>query len=203
MTAAEYSSPLQRRQGKRTQEAIYQAALKSFAERGYQGTSLRSLAAEVGLEVGSLYRHFSSKEELLYNIVRTASDEFYALLIEAVAKAGDDPVQRLHALVEETARYHAVHRAQSFVGTSEIRELTRPHYKHVIRQRTLVDSLYKALVAECIASGYYPRDLNISITASFLVSVGTGVAAWFNPSGRLTPEEVATMAADFAVPLPD
>jgi AcrR family transcriptional regulator len=201
MTAAATPGPgAQRRQGKRTQDAIYQAAIKAFAERGYLGTSLRSLAAEVGLEVGSLYRHFPSKEDLLYNIIRTASDDFYARLTEAVARAGEDPVSRLRGLVEETARYHAVHRAQSFVGSVEIRELTRLHYKHVIKQRNMVESLYKSLLAECVQAGYFPAGTNVSITANFLISVGTSVAAWFDPSGALTPEEVARMAADFAVP---
>jgi AcrR family transcriptional regulator len=202
MTAATTPGPgAQRRQGKRTQEAIYQAAIKAFAERGYLGTSLRSLAAEVGLEVGSLYRHFPSKEDLLYNIIRTASDDFYARLTEAVARADADPVSRLRALIEETARYHALHRAQSFVGSVEIRELTRLHYKHVIKQRNMVESLYKSLIAECVQIGYFPAGTNISITANFLVSIGTNVASWYDPSGALTPEEVARMAADFGVPV--
>lgn len=201
MTTAESANGIQRRQGRRTQEAIYQAAIKAFAERGYLGTSLRSLASEVGLEVGSLYRHFSSKEELLYNIIKTASDDFYTQLTDAVARAENDPVMRLRALVEETARYHAVHRAQSFVGSVEVRELTRLHYKHVMKQRNMTESLYKSVVSECVATGYFPEDTNVTVTANFVIGVGTSIASWFDPGGPLSPEEIATRAADFAVPI--
>jgi AcrR family transcriptional regulator len=189
-----------RNPGRRTQLAIHDAAVKSFAAKGYAGTSLRSLAAEVGVEVGSLYRHFASKEELLFNVVKQASDEFYQTLTETLANAPARPVARLRALTEETARYHAVHGAQSFVGTAEVRELTRLHHKHVMKQRSLVDSLFKSVVEECIAAGYFPADTNPSVASNFVISVATGVALWYNPAGPIKPDQVAALVADFAVP---
>lgn len=188
-------------QGRRTQQAIYESAIRAFATKGYAGASMRSLAAEVGIEVGSLYRHFASKEELLFNIVKSAGEDFYNSLVAAVSRADDDPVSRLRALVAETARYHAVHRAQSFVGTIEIRELSQLHHKQVIKQRNQVEELFKSLLIECIEVGYYPADLHVTITANFLLAVGTNVANWFDASGPLTEDQVAQLASDFAVPV--
>jgi AcrR family transcriptional regulator len=190
----------QRTQGRRTQEAIYGAATRAFASKGYASTSLRSLAAEVGIEVGSLYRHFTSKEELLFNIIRKASEEFYAQLIEAAARAEDRPVARLRAVVEATARYHAEHREQSFVGGVELRQLNELHYKHVINQRNMVERLYKTLIEECVQVGYFPRGTNVSITSNFVLSVATSASVWFDPAGPLSVEQVGRMAADFALP---
>lgn len=50
-----------------TRQRILDAALKMFAERGYDGTSIAELERAAGLSPGSgaLYRHFSSKRELL------------------------------------------------------------------------------------------------------------------------------------------
>jgi AcrR family transcriptional regulator len=189
-----------RNPGRRTQQAIHDAAVKSFAAKGYAGTSLRSLAAEVGVEVGSLYRHFASKEELLFSVVKQASEEFYQTLTVTLAGAPARPVARLRALTEETARYHAVHGAQSFVGTAEVRELTRLHYKHVMKLRALVDMLFKSVVEECIGAGYFAADTNPSVASNFVISVATGVALWYNPAGPIKPDQVAALAADFAVP---
>ncbi len=47
-----------------TRARIEAAALKLFAARGVDGTSMRDIAAEVGVTEGALYRHFSSKEAL-------------------------------------------------------------------------------------------------------------------------------------------
>jgi AcrR family transcriptional regulator len=202
MSRAETSKGVHRRQGKHTQELVYEAARRSFADRGYAETSIRLLAAEVGIEVGSLYRHFASKEELLFNLIRVSTDDLYDVLVDAVDRAGDDPVQRLHVLVEEMTRYHAEHRLQAFVGMVELRELTTAHRDYAVSQRDCVEDLYKSLIAECRDAGYFPGDLDVSLKSKFLVSAGTSIAVWYDPSGALTPQEVAAAIADYTVPLP-
>jgi TetR/AcrR family transcriptional regulator len=53
-----------RRRGADTAERILDAAEALFAERGYAATTLRDVAAVVGVRNPSLYNHFSSKEAL-------------------------------------------------------------------------------------------------------------------------------------------
>jgi AcrR family transcriptional regulator len=57
-------APAHRRKGEITAERILDAAEALFAERGYAGTSLRDVAARVGLRIPSLYNHFASKDAL-------------------------------------------------------------------------------------------------------------------------------------------
>lgn len=56
--------PPHRRKGEQTAERILDAAEVLFAERGYAGTSLRDVAAQVELRIPSLYNHFPSKDAL-------------------------------------------------------------------------------------------------------------------------------------------
>jgi AcrR family transcriptional regulator len=49
----------------RTREQIVAAAMRLFREQGYQGTTMRGVAAEAGVSVGNAYYYFSSKEELI------------------------------------------------------------------------------------------------------------------------------------------
>jgi AcrR family transcriptional regulator len=51
-----------------TRAAIVQTALDLFSARGYDGTSIRQIASEVGILEGSIYAHFSGKEEILRSI---------------------------------------------------------------------------------------------------------------------------------------
>lgn len=53
-----------RRKGEHTAERILDAAEGLFAEQGYAGTTLRNVAAAVGIQIPSLYNHFDSKERL-------------------------------------------------------------------------------------------------------------------------------------------
>ena len=49
---------------KDTKARILAAALELFSKNGYAGTNIRELTASLGLGKSSLYRHFSSKEEI-------------------------------------------------------------------------------------------------------------------------------------------
>src|SRR5947208_15793245 len=56
--------------GPKTMEAIGKAGLRLLFEHGYAAMSLRQLAAEVGMQSGSLYNHISTKLELLFVLIR-------------------------------------------------------------------------------------------------------------------------------------
>jgi AcrR family transcriptional regulator len=61
--------------GPKTLEAIRKAGLRLIFEHGYEAMSLRHLAAEVGIQVGSLYNHISTKQQLLFDLVQDHINE--------------------------------------------------------------------------------------------------------------------------------
>ncbi len=52
-----------------TKEIILFESLKLFADKGYDGVTVRDIAAEVGIKQSSLYKHFSSKQEIFDTLV--------------------------------------------------------------------------------------------------------------------------------------
>lgn len=50
--------------GEKTRAAIMDAAMKLFLQKGYNGTSMRQIAAEAGITASSIYNHFASKREI-------------------------------------------------------------------------------------------------------------------------------------------
>lgn len=78
-------------------DAILEAALREFAVKGYEGTSLRALNSELGLSHGTINMRFGSKDQLYLEAV---DHGFTALLAEtkqliAAAPLPDDPLEEL------------------------------------------------------------------------------------------------------------
>jgi len=70
-------------------DKIYFAAAKLFKKNGYQATSMRQLAKEVGLEASSLYSHISSKQEILSQICLNEANKFQDNLNLILTEEGD------------------------------------------------------------------------------------------------------------------
>ena len=77
----------------RRHTAILDAAIELFSERGFQGTTTRSLAAAAGVTEPVLYRHFPTKQDLYSAIIEYKAEAAGAPLEEALSaefRAGDD-----------------------------------------------------------------------------------------------------------------
>src|SRR5512145_2065467 len=79
------------RRGEQTRERILDAAEALFADRGFEGTALRDVAARVGIRTPSLYNHFPSKEALYAAVLERVVEPLLALLSELVQA---DPARR-------------------------------------------------------------------------------------------------------------
>ncbi|HEY3437423.1 MAG TPA: helix-turn-helix domain-containing protein [Actinotalea sp.] len=63
-----------------TRGEIQRAALCRFTDQGYDKTSLREIAEDLGVTKAAVYYHFRSKEEILESLVREVADSLEALL---------------------------------------------------------------------------------------------------------------------------
>lgn len=86
-----------------TRQRIEAAALKLFAARGVDGTSMRDIAGAVGVTEGALYRHFASKDDLARALFLSRYGEL-ARGIDAIRGQSPDFSARLDALVDLFAR---------------------------------------------------------------------------------------------------
>jgi AcrR family transcriptional regulator len=86
--------------GQRTRQAILDAALGLFADKGYFGTSLRDVAGTVGVRESALYNYFASKEALFEALLTAHSVESDERLSAVLGAAQRDPRALLEELTE-------------------------------------------------------------------------------------------------------
>lgn len=94
----ELPAPARTRNAAATRQAILDAARHRFAREGYDGASLREIAADAGVDAALVSRYFGSKEELFVEVLNCAPDATELFQGEkgdfgerVVAKLLDDP----------------------------------------------------------------------------------------------------------------
>jgi AcrR family transcriptional regulator len=73
----------------RTRTAIIDAALELFRERGYDATTMRSIAESAGVSVGNAYYYFASKEELIQGLYDSTQEQHGAAVAPILETTSD------------------------------------------------------------------------------------------------------------------
>ncbi|WP_261809758.1 TetR/AcrR family transcriptional regulator [Levilactobacillus humaensis] len=92
----------------RTHAAILTAAREQFLSQGYQATSTREIARQVGITQPALYHHFSDKEVIFLEVIRTVGEEIREGITQVVAQLTPDvdSVDSLTAVTEVLTSAH-------------------------------------------------------------------------------------------------
>lgn len=127
---------------------LLDAALRGFAEHGYEGASIRAIAAEAQVAPGLLYHYFTGKEALLQALFERSA----ALVMEAFARAAavPDAPRRLGALLRvsaELVREHEDFWRVSY-GVRFQHEVVAGLGAGIAAQATLYNQLFSALLRE-------------------------------------------------------
>lgn len=87
-----------------TRDRILQTAARLFHEQGYAATGVATICREAGINSGSLYHFFASKDELLLGVLRWYEDHLDPIVMGPVEAVEPDPVERIFRLL---ANYRA------------------------------------------------------------------------------------------------
>lgn len=100
------------------------AAIDLFYARGALATTVREITGACGLTPGALYNHFSSKDHLLYVLVRDIHLQVDRQMAATLADAGPDPAVQLASTVRFLVAHTALFKKQSRVASREFTVLT-------------------------------------------------------------------------------
>jgi TetR/AcrR family transcriptional regulator, cholesterol catabolism regulator len=174
------------------------AAARLFRKVGYSRATVRDIAKAVGLQSGSIFYHFKSKEEILEEVMSEGMRHF----LEAAAAALRDeatPRMRLRALlIGHLKALHSRDSDELTVVLSEWRSLSPTSRRHIVKQRDEVDAAWDTVLRDLAAAGQVRGDLNI-VRLAILGAVNWSVQ-WYDKRGKLSIEDLADQLLDLFVP---
>ncbi|WP_024519551.1 TetR/AcrR family transcriptional regulator [Bradyrhizobium sp. Tv2a-2] len=174
--------------GPKTQEAIRRAGLRLIFEHGYEAMSLRQLAAEVGIQVGSLYNHIATKQGLLFELVQDHINELLRQL-DLALEGKDEPRDRLRAFVAFHVGYHMTRKREVFIANSELRSLESRNYEAIVALRSAYEQRLSDILSRGVAAGVF-EVVDVQVATFAILSLLTGLCNWYRPGGRLTKEAI-------------
>jgi AcrR family transcriptional regulator len=90
-------------------ERILDTASRLFYHQGYNSTGINQIIAEAGIAIGSLYKHYPSKTDLLYHYLEQQEIEYFANL-EGYLKEEKQPLQKLFKLIDYRIKIIVAHK---------------------------------------------------------------------------------------------
>jgi AcrR family transcriptional regulator len=178
-----------RRSGDETWSELLRVSAAAFARKGYRGTSLQEIAEALGMLKGSLYYYINSKEDLLYEVVRTSTQASLSA-VEALSQDTSEPgLDRLDRMIEVHIRELLLHLDEATVYLNDITKLSAS------RRRQLPDKQYThifhSLITEGQKDGSIRSDLDDTLLLRTLLGYVNSVFKWYDPAGSYTIEDVS------------
>jgi TetR/AcrR family transcriptional regulator, cholesterol catabolism regulator len=178
-------------------ERIIEEAVKLFYARGFTGTTLDDIAAELGVTKPFIYTHFRSKVELLAALC-TPTIELSLAAVEEAAKEPGAPSERLHRAVVDFTHVVLSRQANIAIFFREEKNLAPQALAEINALRRKFDHVLSGLLAEGVAAGEF-QVADPSLAALAIGGMISWAYTWHRPGGRLSLKEMCVRMADLAL----
>ena len=177
---------------------LINAAIRLFADQGFDGTSTIQLSREAGVTEPLIYYHFRGKDDLFTHILKTSFDQYF-LRLAAVSQPGDTQFEKLERLLSlHMDIIREMPREVYLIASacpSKFKDPENVCTKNIKKQREWL----KGFVTECLEKGIETGEfvkVPVAKTVSLIISLITGLIRQQDLySGGI--EEMKAVAVDF------
>lgn len=174
---------------------ILDATADLLRSSGLKGTKLSEVAKRAGMLAPSLYHHFSSKDQLIEEVLVEGCHRNTRFIVTQVERLGADasPIERLEAAI-------TAHLVFLLTGDQYSSAVSRvfPDLPEEIKRRVLAayagfDNYWRDLILAARKSGDGRAELDPTVARKFLINMLDSAAEWYRP-GHLEIPEIARQA---------
>jgi AcrR family transcriptional regulator len=163
-------------QYQRRLSAILKAASLVIARDGFEGASVRAVAARANVGISSIYYYFNNKDELLYALQHHTFSTLLDTLEERLQDV-TEPGVRLQLVVDNHFEFFAHHMDELKVCVHEIESLSGRYYKDILAIRQKYYRRVRSVVAENTDTTRQDAD----VATLFLFGALNWVYMWYDP----------------------
>lgn len=161
------------------QQQIVEAARKIVASRGMEVLTIREIAKEVGVSDGDIYRHFASKRDILFLLIKDIENTLFDMFDQAVSEK-QEPLERLENVLKSHLSYSEQRRGISLIVIAEALRLADKDIR-----KGMFEVVYqyigriRELLAQAVKTGAVSKNVDLDMAALIFFSlVYTTVTLW-------------------------
>lgn len=173
---------------------ILAAAAELIRQRGYVNVTLDQIAERLHISKVSIYHHWTSKQELIFDLHRIA----YKIVIESLEKiAGDSasPDSKFRRAIENHVSQAVVAGIGPMLPQQDWLVISR-HKKEIVKLRDTYEDMLCSIVDEGIKKGVFKK-VDVKLLVYTILGAANYTLVWYSPKGSMTPEEIAAHMSDF------
>ena len=175
-----------------------EVATDVFYAKGYDAASLQDIADRLGMLKGSLYYYIQSKEDLLYDVIKTVHEEGLAN-IESLAAGEGDALDRLRSVIIGHIDHECRNMTKTAVFLHELQALSPERQAEIIGDEHAYRRVFVALIETGQQAGVFRAEVNSKLAALSILGSVNWVYRWFRPGGEFTARQLGEQFADLAL----
>ena len=177
---------------------ILRAAVKLFAEKGFDATTVQEVVAAAEVTKGALYHYFDSKDDLLYEIYHSLIGLQTADLDGIIARdlGAKETVRAImvNLVVSTAARID-----ETAVFVREMHKLDSERMAAFRADRRRYQRTFRDVIAKAQAAGEFSALVPADTSVLIALGVVNQLPTWYRPDGPKSPEQLGAEIADFVL----
>ena len=175
-------------------QSILKSAAELFAVKGFSTTTIVDLAVACNSSRGALYHYFSSKEEILTNILEEHVAAMLAVLVD-VGEQRLEPSDHLYAVARTIMRLNSENQSEQIVLLNDWNQLDEKKRHEIGAMQRRIISIIRDILSKLDQQHRMTPRFATAHAMSLLGSLNY-TYAWFDPKGPIKPEEYADQVID-------
>jgi len=175
---------------------ILDATAALLSHRGYEATTVRAIAAQVGIKAASIYHHYASKDAMVVAVMNEGVRIVHDAVVSALTALGPGacPRLRLETAIQAHLRSsleNSDYTAASIRAFAFLPDAVRAECR---ADRRRYEEIWRGIVEEASRAGLVRPGISLDVVRLMLLGAVNWAGEWYRP-GRL---DINTIARDFA-----
>jgi AcrR family transcriptional regulator len=158
---------------------ILRKATVRIAKFGFDATTVRQLADDVNILSGSLYHHFATKDEILYDIVKDAVALLRDETLRIVASPADPEIKLVALVMRQLGEFVQNHAVHAILYNERKILRSREEFADIRQAKQDAYRGWRKMLEAGMDAGLFDRELDLYQTIRTITRMLNSAADWF------------------------